>query len=229
MENHGLSDEELKRVLAFEGYGNKTAPDWFLGMEEGGGSIEELKVRAHSFGPVEDLRLAHEKLGWGDMRQHVPTWRVMSKIVMALEGTNEWQGTARAREYQANTLGRAGESTFLTELMPLPCPSIAAWPYPKIFPTKEDYYADIRPNRIRWLRSEISTSQPRMVICYGKGNWPHHMEIFDNVEFRPHVDGRIRVGQYHSSKIILLPFLSYDLVPATLIEQIAHLFRHEVD
>ena len=37
MENHGLSNKELERVLKFEGYGNKNGPYWFVGMEEGGG------------------------------------------------------------------------------------------------------------------------------------------------------------------------------------------------
>ena len=40
MRDQGLTSEELDRVLKFEGYGTKSAPYWFLGMEEGGGSIE---------------------------------------------------------------------------------------------------------------------------------------------------------------------------------------------
>ena len=34
MLSHGFSEDELDRVLTFEGYGNKSAHYWFLGIEE---------------------------------------------------------------------------------------------------------------------------------------------------------------------------------------------------
>lgn len=227
MKEHGLTGAELKRVLNFEGYGRKKSPYWFLGMEEGGGSIEELRVRARLFDPVEDLCSAHTKLGWEDMRRHVPTWRVMSKLVMAMQDTPDWQETSSALEYQARKLGRADGDTFLTELMPLPCPGVAVWPYESIFHSKEDYYAAIRPGRIRWLRSEILEFQPEFVICYGKGNWRHYEEIFSDVEFATELNAKIRVGQRDHSTILLLRFLSYDLVSTPLIKQIVDLFGRE--
>ena len=46
MVSHGFSEDELDRVLTFEGYGNKSARYWFLGIEEGGGSMEQLEKRA---------------------------------------------------------------------------------------------------------------------------------------------------------------------------------------
>ncbi|MDA1129384.1 MAG: hypothetical protein O2913_11900 [Chloroflexi bacterium] len=46
MEDHGLSSKQLERVFTFEGFGNKAGPYWFLGIEEGGGSIEQLRLRA---------------------------------------------------------------------------------------------------------------------------------------------------------------------------------------
>ena len=42
MKDNGLCEKERKKVLTFEGYGNKDAPFWFLGMEEGGGSMEQF-------------------------------------------------------------------------------------------------------------------------------------------------------------------------------------------
>lgn len=225
MHEHGLSREGLERVLGFEGYGRKTAPYWFVGIEEGGGSIEELRERAKKFERVEYLHSSHAKIGLDNtMYRHVPTWRVMSKLTMAMQGTSGWQDTVSAREYQAHKLGSADGDTFLTELMPLPCRSIGAWPYPMIYPTREDYNADIRPVRIKWLRSEVTASQPRFVICYGKGNWRHYEDIFTNVHFITRLDGKIRVGTRGHSTILLLPFLSYDLVTTALITQIACLF-----
>ena len=61
MVSHGLSEDEFDRVLTFEGYGNKSAHYWFLGIEEGGGSMEQLKKRARLYDRVEDLYSAHEK------------------------------------------------------------------------------------------------------------------------------------------------------------------------
>ena len=229
MEDHGLSKEELGRVLTFEGYGRKTAPFWFLGMEEGGGSMEELRERARLFDhPVEDLYSAHTKLGLEKaMHKHVPTWRVMSRFIMAMQGTPGWQEKSSAKEYQSTRLGRADGDTFLTELMPLPCPRIDAWPYELIFPSKEEYIAAVRPIRIKWLRSEITECKPRFVICYGKGNWHHHKEILCDVEFRSELNGKICVGQRGHSTILLIPFLSYDNVTTQLIIQIADMFGTE--
>ena len=226
MQDHQLSKEELERALKFEGYGSKTASYWFLGMEEGGGSIEALHQRAIKFDPVEDLYLAHKKIGFS-MHRHVPTWRVMSKLIMAMQGTTRWQEASSAREYQANKLGRANVDTFLTKLMPLPSPSTAVWPSESIYPSRDDYYKSVRPVRIRWLRSEFLKFHPRFVICYGKGNWRYYEKIFCDVKFRPKLNEKIRVGQREPSTILLLPFLSYYFVTTVLIKQIAVLFGRE--
>ena len=185
-----------------------------------------MRERARLFDPVEDLYSACAKLGF-DITGHVPTWRVMSKLIMAMRGTPGWQETSSAREYQATKLGRADGKTFLTELMPLPCPSITAWPYPSIFPTRDVYNAAVRPGRIKWLRSEITAFHPRFVVCYGKGNWRHYGEIFSDVEFRSELNEKIRVGRREHSTILLIPFLSYEWVTTALITQIANLFGPE--
>ena len=225
MGNHDLSKKELERALKFEGYGNKCAPYWFLGMEEGGGSIEELRKRAKSFRAVEYLHSSHAKIGLkGTMYRHVPTWRIMSKLIMAMQGTRGWQETSSAREYQATKLGQADGDSFLAELMPLPCPSIGAWPYESIYPSKEEYIRTIRPRRIKWLRSEFMASQPQFVICYGKGNWHHYEEIFCDVGFKPNLNEKIRVGRCEPSTILLLPFFSYYFVTTELIRQLAERF-----
>lgn len=70
-------------------------------------------------------------------------------------------------------------------------------------------------------------NHPRFVICYGKSNWGHYEEIFYDVEFRPKLNEKIRVGQREPSTILLLPFLFYYHVTTALIEQIAGLFGRE--
>ena len=222
MKAHGLSKKKLEHVFKFEGYGTKDASYWFLGIEEGGGSIEQLQLRARVFGLVEDIR-SIAKLGFG-LNRYVPTWRVMSKLIMAMQGNPDWRDKAKAQEYQTTKLGRSNGDTFLTELMPLPCPNTKEWPYESICPTRVEYNAMVRPGRIRWLRSEIALFKPRVVICYGKGNWRHHKEIFSDVKFEDGLDGRIQVGRSEDSTILLIPFLSPDLVTTALITQIAKVF-----
>lgn len=224
MENHELSKTDLERALKFEGYGNKRAPYWFIGMEEGGGSIAELEKRVRLYNTVEYLHSSPAKIGLTTKYLHVPTWRVMSKLVMALNGEPDWQETARARDYQANKLGRADGDTFLTELMPLPARSIGVWPYDTIYPSRKEYDADVRPKRIEWLRFEVSEFQPNWIICYGKSNWPHYEEIFRGVQFSPELNEKIKAGQNGHSTILLLPFFSYYFVSAALIGQIADRF-----
>ena len=224
MEPHGLSKKGLERVFNFEGYGNKHAPFWFLGIEEGGGSIEQLRLRAKFYETVEDLDSAHRKIGLREEMLKSATLKVMSKLTMAMLGRPEWPERSAVNEYHATELGRADGETFLTELMPLACPNMKVWPYGSICPTRNEYNAMVRPGRIRWLRSEIETYKPSFVICYGKMNWRHHQEIFSDVTFESELNENIRVGKSGRSTILLIPFLSYDLTTTTLIEQISELF-----
>ena len=148
-------------------------------------------------------------------------------LIMAMQGISGWQEKSNAQTYQVTKLGRTDGETFLTELMPLPCPNIASWPYKSIFPTKKDYLERIRPSRIKWLRSVLATCQPSYVICYGKGNWRYYKEIFRGVEFKPKLNEKILVGEREKSNILLLPFLSFYFVNEALIAQIADLFGRD--
>ena len=224
MEPHGLSKKGLERVFKFEGYGNKNGPYWFIGIEEGGGSIEQLRLRARLYDNVEDLDAAHRKIGLREEMLKSSTLKVMSKLTMAMIGRSEWMEKPAYNEYHATELGRADGDTFLTELMPLACPNMKVWPYESICPSRAEYNAMVRPGRLRWLRSEIATFQPCFVICYGKMNWRHHQEIFSDVTFTPKLNENIRVGKSGRSTILLIPFLSFDLTTTTLIQQIADLF-----
>lgn len=220
-----LTEEEKRNAERFQGYGNKEGKYWFLGMEEGGGSLEELKKRAVLFSEVEDLYDAHEKLGRAHtMERHVPTWRVMSKLVMALNGQPDWANVEAARTYQAEKLGRKAGETFLVELMPLPSPSTQVWPYKSIYCDRDAYYQAVRPGRIAMLRKEVSSYSPEFLICYGKGNWRHHEEIFEETDFIPAIDGKIKVGMRAGTTILLLPFFSYRLATRNLTERIGREF-----
>ncbi len=223
MKNYGLSALEIESVLSFEGYGNKSAPYWFLGMEEGGGSIEQLKARAGVFKPVEELNKALPILGY-DITKYHSTLRVMSMLMLAMNVASGWREFPKAQEYQETKLGRHDAETFLTDLMPLPCKNLKDWPYPDLFPTKADYIEKIRPTRVALLNERLSEVEPRIVFCYGKGNWRYYKEIFGGVNFEFALDERIKVGERGATKILLSNFLSPDLVKTELIGDIAEMF-----
>src|SRR5579859_4570779 len=111
--SHTLSAAELNAALGFLGYGNPAGAYWFIGIEERGVGDsdtlwQELRVRAKHFAAIEDLKAAqgHPVGSSFQVGQHVPTWLVMSKIVLRLNGDEGWHENARAQQYQAERLGR---------------------------------------------------------------------------------------------------------------------------
>ena len=183
-----FTDEEVEHLLSFVGYGNLSAPIWFLGMEEGGGGEENLRRRL-SFERIEDLYEGHKKLGilkhHEGYRKIQPTWRGMCVIMLNLMGEDPTTDAIRA--FQAERLGRSSSNTFLLELMPLPKPNMDAWDYDGLLPqfgSKEDYYEQILPQRVEYLRSLIDRHSPAAVIGFGKSYWHHYRKLFPTSEFK---------------------------------------------
>ena len=134
-------------------------------------------IRADHFEPIEDLKRAQEHPAFESdftVAQRVTTSAIMSKIVLRMDGDPDWQSVDRARQYQAERLGRFGGETFLTDLLPLPANSVGDWPYPELFVGKEAYRREVLPARIAALR-ELATpryqthwSRSHPVQCTGK-------------------------------------------------------------
>jgi len=118
-QEHALSPKQRDALFGFLGYGNPAGAFWFVGIEERGvGQAEtlwhELLVRANHFESIEDLKRAQEHPAFGSdftVAQQVTTWAVMSKIVLRMNGDPDWQSVDRARQYQAEHLGRIGGDT----------------------------------------------------------------------------------------------------------------------
>jgi len=186
-----FSEEDADKLLDFIGFGNLDGPIWFLGMEEGGGSEETLRVRL-SFDAVMDLKDAQTKLGNARYFDFDPrpklqsTWSVLSKIAIGL--TND---TVSAREYQARKLGRKvkDSETLLCELLPLPNPGMDHWIYADLFndsrlKDKRTYEEHILSTRQELYVRLLEKHKPDIVICYGKGFWPRYRKLFPEAEFR---------------------------------------------
>lgn len=182
-----LTDEQLGYLLGFVGYGNLYGDVWFLGMEEAGGGEDNIRTRL-KFQTVEDCAEAHKLLGvtklhWGK-RTIQRTWRGMCYIMLELQG--EEPTTTNIRNYQAEQLGRFGGNTLLTELMPIPKPKIREWEYEKLMPqfsSREDYYRQVKPRRVKYLRSLIDQNKPKVIIGYGKGFWNEYKNLFQRFHF----------------------------------------------
>lgn len=157
-----LSEREVKRLLSFVGYGDPRGRFWFVGMEEaGGGTLDELRVRAEKFHPVDDLARVHGLVEyWMDMGKLIPTWSAMSRLALCLGDEPRWQDREVVRAYQRERLGRIGGETFLTEVLPLPSPSTGVWPYEALFPTREAYATAVLPERLRQLRELFVEHRP---------------------------------------------------------------------
>ena len=130
----------------FFGYGEATAPVWFIGMEEGGaGNEQEIANRlftwageVHQAPMLADLREFH--IDFGDDSRFVEgapiqsTWRLLMLVMLKLQGqidnaTGEVEARELIRQYQIHEFGRIGSGTAILELMPLPSRSVKDWPY----------------------------------------------------------------------------------------------------
>ena len=204
-----LSPAELERLVAFKGYGNLNADYWFVGWEEhvarDRDPIEELRVRA-TWPDIADLGEANTSLGT-HFNHYVPTWAVMIKFLLRLKGVPDWADGRVVRDYQVDRLGRHRGESFLAEVLPLPSPSTADWPYTGLFVNRDDYQRQVRPKRLDLLRRTALDASPKFAICYGKGNWNHHMELFPGA-YEPVLDGECLASTIGTTTVVLTPFFS---------------------
>lgn len=168
-------------------------------------------MRADHFQPIEDLKRAQEEPAFGSefrVSNYVRTWRIMTKIVLRLEGDADWSAPRRARSYQADQLGRFGGATFLADLYPLPAENDADWPYPELYPTRDDYRREVLPHRLGILHTLWQQYSPLYVFCYGKGHWAEYQQLFSEIEeYAPILEGAMRLGYArHGRLVVPTPF-----------------------
>jgi len=219
------------QIMAFLGFGNPAGRFWFIGMEERGeGTDLELQWRL-TFERLECLVGVHER--WASFKPDdkpfsptklIPTWSCMSKLVLRLTGSADWNDVG-AVQYQADRLGRLDGDTFLTEVLPLPARNVHDWPSPYVarFSTRDDYEKEVLPARLSRLRRLFEKHRPECVFCYGKSYWKHYREVFAAAIFEPAASGRIEIARFAGSTIVLTPFLVPYRMSNDLIDEIANL------
>jgi hypothetical protein len=166
----------------FLGYGNFSAPIWFVGLEEGGGeSLTEIEQRVGAWKQrgsrsVEDLAEYHRSIGVtrffdGPRPVLQRTWRALMLMLQAYRSAPTDIDTLR--RLQAREFGAAHGPAALLELLPLPSPSKTSWIYAPLagdipmLESRARYEATMRPRRIQQLRSVIQEHAPQVLVCYG--------------------------------------------------------------
>jgi hypothetical protein len=231
-----LSIEEISRIVAFLGYGNPSAPVWFVGIEEGLGNmnsaetLKNLKARGR-FESTMDLRDAHLLLEEGgqpieiqNKRNFTPVWEYMSKIMLARSGKSksEWQNLEAVRQHVRHKLGRANGETFLTELSPIPSKKASDKTWMALFKSLDPELCTKIKDRQKALKVLLG-KQTKLVICYGKR--PDEFANLFDIKWH---EIALDVFQANDPRFLLLPFFGVGNISHSLIGTLAqtgHLSR----
>jgi hypothetical protein len=238
-----LSPEEIGKLVGFLGYGNPSAPVWFIGIEEGIGGMtpddESYNLKARSrFDTIMDLHRAHLLLQENgrpiDIKHNPPStqvWQYMAKIMLARR--NEFECAPENREavvknrkavhhYIGHKLGRAGNETFLTELKPFPQRAAHLGDLQARFQAADPSLETKISARRAALRGLLKNRDDRqLVICYGAAaGWRNQFESLLDVKFGP-LAAKSKIEKSPDSQVILLPFFGYGRMSHGVISELA--------
>ncbi len=186
--NHGKcpsdwtpSRENKRRLLEFEGYGADDPDIVFVGLEEYcDGDLEKQREniwRRTTSPSYQGRRVDKDRslaaLG-GTVKTDVPVWDMMASIVAGL--------TLRTFDEERAALGsrpaRHLPSTWLTELRPLPRPTVSAWKgtylplwFSDVFPRRADFDNQLGSHAVTAALRRVPA--PLVVFFYGlpAGRW----------------------------------------------------------
>ena len=179
----GLIDNGLLQnyISIYFGYGDVSAPIWFVGMEEGGPSDEASlaarleRWKSEGCNPLMNIRShkRHNKFFNVSRPPTQATWRKLIRSILVAEGRTADLEAIRA--YQRDELAAPGSSACLLELLPLPSRSIKDWCYSEYMAgealkSREAYESLVRPQRIARLSVLVKEHNPVAVVFYGKAN-----------------------------------------------------------
>ena len=84
------------------------------------------------------------------------------------------------KRYQCTKLGRRDGQTLLCELLPFANVDRSSWAYEGISPylNRAEYEAALLEPRKTLLREALAACDRELIVCYGKGDWPHFRDLF---------------------------------------------------
>jgi hypothetical protein len=222
-----LSDEAVKRIVGFLGYGNVSARVWFIGHEEGLGrashdeAIINLVARGH-FQPIMDLVRAHHFLRENGQSIEIETkksftqvWTWMAKLMRARAGEADWRDKEGAKAYVRQRLGRRTGETFLTELSPIPRRTQKDNSWMDWFQTRKRDLNPLLEKRQKALRVLFYRHAPSLVVCYGSGAKCQFQELFSLGAWERTNELREASSDRH---ILMLPFFGNGHMKHAVIE-----------
>ena len=248
--NSEITDIQLEKLEGFIGYGRADAKIIFIGIEEGGGGFENLRLRTNkeNYKYLDSKRFHLDDLGERSFHNDnkkprvnlQSVWRFMSYLMLRLEGVEVERIMANnkqlLREYQNNSLGTVNENgkTLLTELYPIPCKSFNTWgkgkdSYTQIIPqykSKEEYKRSVLPKRKKIFEDLIKSDSfsASAIICYGKGNWMEFEKFFAlfGVQFENiNTSKECKMGLLNNNvKVFLTPFFGNGQMNYETLEEI---------
>ena len=183
----------------FVGFGDPSAPFWFIGLEQGGGeNLAELARRLDAWrdlgaGSFADLKEYCERIGearWhGRSARIQPTLGKLVRVVLASQG--QPIDSDSVRRHQAETFGRMAGGSVIAELMPLPSRNISQWIYSSLgaapeLQSRDAYLRHYRPLRLALLQRAIREAAPRAVVFIGTSE----METWSAVAGKRFTQGR---------------------------------------
>lgn len=213
-----LDDTNLPAfVRDFFGYGDLSAPLWFIGLEEGGsGEVSDLIARVHAWenlgaGTTVDLFEKHKLLGErGYFEGKIKLQKTWDKLVIAQIAANDATRPvtlSMRKRFQAESLGRTGSNTCLLELRPLSQKSTRHWTLADVsslpyLASRKAYEAEMDSIRTTGLRKLIQHQKPRAVVFYGKQD----QSVFENIIKVPFVtDDRIGFAANEETQFFMMP------------------------
>lgn len=202
-----LPDELLQSYMeGFYGYGSYEGPYWFVGMEEGGGaSLEGVSNRLEAWdklgrNELEDLAAVHSELGVTRYLRENPklqaTWGKLIRVIFGIEDRPD--SLSAAKEFQRSNWGRHDGNNCVTELLPLPSPSVGKWLYCKYsrlpqLKTRQLYVERYAEQRARHLRQRVQEHRPATVVFYSMNGWYRQSwNMIAGVDFEGSRIGRAR-------------------------------------
>lgn len=174
---------EIRRFAqAFLGFGELTAPYWFIGTEPGLSKrqafMDGLRVWTDAGGPVTICnRRHHIESGFTKWHQPQPplqpTWRqlMLALCVFLGEYQDNEQSLAWRRGYQERRLGCAGDETAVLEIGALNAAGRAHWPYVNLgdpdLNDRDRYIAAFLKDRAHQVARLARRYAPAFVWMYG--------------------------------------------------------------
>ena len=210
---------EMENLLGFLGYGESSAPIWFIGMEEGiagqkdCGDFEWNVAARCTFTATMDLNDAHLNMRISGspidiqdvkkFRRLPQPWLWMARIVGAHFGTFDWQDTEEVKRCVREKLGRKGGHTFLTELSPLPRRNLGDRRWTKLLDINEPIAKSLISRRKQKLKTLFEANNPRLVVCYGLSKKSQFQDLL-GVGSLPTVYEAVERSE--DGRVLILPF-----------------------